>query len=298
MICGATATGKTGLSLALAQRLPGAEIISADSRQVYRGMDIGTAKVSATERAQVPHHGLDLVDPDQPFTAADFQRAALDALRGIAARNGTALLVGGTGLYLRAVARGMPLDQTGRNPDERARLERRLAGEGLHTLVAQLRSSAPAVAAKTDLDNPRRVVRALERMAVAGDRPPPAPRGYPARSVWMGLELDPSENARRIAERARAQFANGLLDEARRLREQYGADVPALSAVGYREAFAVLDGEMTLEQAIDVNIARNRQLARRQRTWFRAEPDVHWLDATAPDLVDSAERVARSVLPS
>jgi tRNA dimethylallyltransferase len=298
VICGATATGKTGLSLALAQRLPGAEIISADSRQVYRGMDIGTAKVTESERAAVPHHGLDLVDPDQPFTAAQFQGAALDALRGIAARAGTALLVGGTGLYLRAVARGMRLAETGRNPDERAQLERRLAGEGLHRLVAQLRSSAPAVAARTDLENPRRVVRALERVAVAGDRPPPAPRGYPARSVWVGLQLDASENARRIAERARAQFANGLLDEARHLREQYGPDVPALSAVGYREAFGVLDGQLTLEQAIDVNIARNRRLARRQRTWFRAEPEVHWLDATAEDLIERAERVARSVLPT
>ena len=296
VICGATATGKTGLSLALAQRLPGSEVISADSRQVYRGMDIGTDKVSAAQRELVPHHGLDLVNPDQPFTAADFQRAAFEALDGIAAREGTALLVGGTGLYVRAVARGMPLDETGRDPGERARLERRLAGEGLHTLVAQLRSSAPSVAARTDLENPRRVVRALERVAVGGDRPAPAPRGYPARSVLIGLQLEPSENVRRIAERARAQFAAGLLDEARRLRDAYGDSLPALSAVGYREAFGVLDGELTLEQAIDVNVARNRQLARRQRTWFRAEPGVRWLDAAAPDLVEQAEQIARTVL--
>jgi tRNA dimethylallyltransferase len=161
VICGATATGKTGLSLELAARIPGAEIISADSRQVYRGMDIGTAKVSAAERALVPHHGLDLVDPDEPFTAADYQLVAVEALHQIAARGGVALLVGGTGLYLRAVARGMALEETGRDAGVRADLERRLAGEGLQVLVADLRRAAPGVAARTDLANPRRVVRAL-----------------------------------------------------------------------------------------------------------------------------------------
>lgn len=296
VICGATATGKTPLSIALARRIHGAEVISADSRQVYRGIDIGTAKATAAERSLVPHHGLDVVDPDEPFSAADYQRVAFAALEAIAARGGVALLVGGTGLYLRAVARGVPLEETGRAPDVRAALERRLSGEGLHSLVAELRMRAPLAAARTDLANPRRVVRALERASVSGDVPPPAPRGYPARSVWIGLELDPSENARRIAERARAQFAAGLVEEARALRQRYDSDLPALSAVGYREAFAHLDGELTLEQAIELNIGRNRQLARRQRTWFRAEPDVHWLDATAPELLDRALTLARTVL--
>jgi tRNA dimethylallyltransferase len=279
------------LSLAVAQRIPGAEIISADSRQVYRGMDIATAKVGAAERALVPHHGLDLVDPDEPFTAADYQRVAFDALTAIAQRGGVAILVGGTGLYVRAVARGVPLEETGRDPEVRAGLDRRLAGEGLHVLVAQLRSQAPAVAKRTDLANPRRVVRALERVAVQGDQPPPEPRGYPARSLWIGLELDPRENARRIEERARAQFAAGLLDEAARLRERYDEDLPSFSAVGYREAFDALDGRITVEQAIDINAARNRRLARRQRTWFRNEPDVFWLNAAT----DATERAAQLV---
>jgi tRNA dimethylallyltransferase len=294
VIGGATATGKTGLSLALAQRIPGAEIVGADSRQVYRGMDIATAKVTAAERALVLHHGIDLVDPDEPFTAADYQRAAFDALAAIASRGGVALLVGGTGLYLRAVARGVPLTETGRDPELRAEIERRLAGEGLHALVAQLRSQAPGVAARTDLANPRRVVRALERVSVSGDAPPPAPRGYPARSVWIGLNLDPSENAHRIEERARAQFATGLLEEAERLRARYDPSLPAFSATGYREAFDHLDGLITLEQAIERNVARNRQLARRQRTWFRSEPDIHWLDATSPSLVDETFEIAVS----
>ena len=296
VIAGATATGKTYLSLALAERIPGAEVISADSRQVYRGLDIGTAKVTAAERARVPHHGIDLVDPDQPFTAADYQRAALDALAEIAARGGVALLVGGTGLYLRTVARGVPLTETGRDSALRAELEARLERKGLASLAEELIAEAPNVAKQTDLGNPRRVVRALERVSVAGDRPPPAPRGYPARSVWIGLSLDPSENARRIAERARAQFAGGLIEEARGMRAKYGPSLRAFSATGYEEAFDLLDGRLTLEEALERNITRNRQLARRQRTWFRAEPDVNWLDAASPTLVDDAYVIARTAL--
>jgi tRNA dimethylallyltransferase len=249
-------------------------------------MDIATAKVTPAEQALVPHHGIDLVDPDEAFTATDYQRAAFDALVAIASRNGVALLVGGTGLYLRAVARGMPLDETGRDEQVRVELEQRLADDGLAPLVAELVERAPGVASMTDLANPRRVVRALERASVAGDRPPPAPRGYPARSVWVGLSLDSSENARRIAERARAQFHGGLLEEARALRDRYGEALRALSATGYREAFDVLDGRAALDEAIERNIARNRQVARRQRTWFRAEPDINWLDASSPSLVN------------
>jgi len=296
VICGATATGKTGLSLDLAERIAGAEIISADSRQVYRGMDIGTAKVGARDRARVPHHGLDLVDPDQPFTAADFRLAALDALRGIARRGGVALMVGGTGLYLRAVARGVRLEETGRDEQVRAELQQRLAGEGLQVLVAQLRAAAPRVAARTDLANPRRVVRALERVTIQGDRPPPAPRGYPARSVWIGLQADAALNREWIAHRARAQFESGLLDEADGLRRRYDPALRSFSAFGYREAFAVLDGQLTLDEAIALDATRTNGFARRQRTWFRSEPGIEWLDATRPDLGRQARLIVeRSV---
>jgi tRNA dimethylallyltransferase len=284
VICGPTATGKTGLSLELAERLGKAEIISADSRQVYRGLDIGTAKVSAADRARVAHHGLDLADPDERFTAADFERHADQALRAIANRGHVALLVGGTGLYLRAVGRGLPLAETGRDPALRARLEARLESEGLPPLVAQLRRQAPAAAAKTDLSNPRRVVRALERMMVVGDRPPPAPRGYPARITWLGLDAGRSVHDDWIASRARAQFESGLLDEAAALRAGFATDLPAFSAVGYREAFAVLEGTIDIERAIERTTLRTRQLARRQRTWFRAEPDITWLDSAADPL--------------
>jgi tRNA dimethylallyltransferase len=277
VICGPTATGKTALSLALAERIPGAEIISADSRQVYRGMDIGTAKVSVADRERVPHHGLDLVDPDQPFTAADYQRHAHHALGAIAKRGGVALLVGGSGLYLRAVARGLPLDETGRDPRVRQELESRLVGEGLHTLVAELRSRAPRVAAGTDLNNPRRVTRALERALVVGDQPPPEPRGYAGRVAWLGLDAERPLHDEWIARRAKRQFESGLLDEAAALRAKYPQSLSAFSAVGYREAFGVLDGTLTVDQAIDRTITRTRQFARRQRTWFRGEPDVSWL---------------------
>jgi tRNA dimethylallyltransferase len=284
VIAGATATGKTALSLQLAEAIPGAEIISADSRQVYRGMDIGTAKVPAADRARVPHHGLDLVDPDQPFSAADYQRTARDALEQIASRGGVAILVGGTGLYLRAVARGFALGDTGHDPETRAELEERLSAEGISPLANELRRLAPTVAATTDLANPRRVVRALERARLHGDTPPPAPRGYPARQVWVGLQVHPSIRDSWIADRARAQFATGLIEEAAALKERYDTDLRAFSAVGYREGFAVLSGEMARDEAIERTITRTRQFARRQRTWFRAEPDIHWLDAASGSL--------------
>jgi tRNA dimethylallyltransferase len=257
-------------------------------------MDIGTAKVTAEQRALVPHYGLDLADPDEAFTAADFQQAAELALHAIAAKGGVALLVGGTGLYLRAVARGLALDQTGRDMAVRAELEERLAGEGLNALVAQLRSAAPSVAAQTDLANPRRVVRALERVGVHGDRPPPEPRGYPARSVWIGLQADPAQHRDWITQRARAQFAAGLLDEAAALRQRYDPGLRAFSAMGYREAFAVLDRELSLETAIERDAIRTWQFARRQKTWFRAEPDVVWLDAPG-DLATIRDHVKRVV---
>ena len=295
VICGPTATGKTGLSLALAEHLPGAEIISADSRQVYRGTDIGTAKVSAADRARIPHHGLDLADPDERFSVADFRRHALAALHGIAQRGGMAILVGGTGLYIRAVARGIALEEEGSDLAARATYERRLAGEGLHTLVAELRSRAPTVAARTDTANPRRVLRALERVDVVGDRPPPAPAGYPAPSVWIGLDTDTATNDRWIAERAAAQLGGGLLEETAALRQRFDTSAPAFSAIGYGEALAVLDGALARDDALALMIRRTRQLARRQRTWLRAEPGVEWLDAAAEPL-PAALAVARRIV--
>jgi tRNA dimethylallyltransferase len=284
VIAGATATGKTGLSLRLAGRIPGAEILSADSRQVYRGLDIGTAKVSAADRARVPHHGLDLVDPDKPFSVADFARHADTVLRGIAQRGGTAILVGGTGLYLRAVARGLALDQVPSDPALRANVELEFQAEGLAPLVERLRRLAPRLAATVDLRNARRVVRALEIAELQGDRPLPEARGYPGPSVWLGLTVDPPTLREWIARRAREQFDAGLVEEAAAVRARgYPDTLRSLSAIGYPEAFAVLDGRLTREDAIVQDARRNVAFAKRQRTGFRREPDVGWFDTTAAD---------------
>ena len=279
IIAGATASGKTALALQLCTSLSGAEIVSADSRQVYRGMDIATAKPSATELQVAPHHCLDLVAPDVPFTAADYQRAALAALAGIAERGGIALLVGGTGLYLRAIARGYPLDEGSSDPLLRAELEARIAQEGVEALGAELQQRDAAAAGSVDLRNPRRVIRALERAILTGSALPPPPQGYPAPLVWLGLRHQPPAHRRAINARVDEHFAAGLLEEAARLRSRYPEDLPAFSAMGYREAFDVLAGRCDVATARARDAQRTWAYARRQRTWFRSEPDITWLEA-------------------
>jgi tRNA dimethylallyltransferase len=291
VIAGATATGKTELGIALARGMAGAEIVSADSRQVYRGMDIATAKPTPAERAAAPHHGLDLVDPDERFTLADYRRAALRALMGIAERGGLGLLVGGTGLYLRTIARGLPLGHSDSDPELRARLDERFEQGGLDPLVAELRSIDPGGAATIDLRNPRRVVRALERATLTGSAVPPEPEGYPAPVIWLGLRLDDVEHRGRIAARIDEHFAAGLLDEAERLRARYPEDLTAFSAMGYREAFDVLAGRTDVAAAKAADAGRTWSYARRQRTWFRSEPGITWLQAG-----EGAVSAARAVL--
>ena len=297
VVAGPTATGKTELGIRLAEWLMGQgraiTVISADSRQVYRGLDIGTAKVGEADRRRVPHAGLDLVDPDERFAVSDFAAHATSVIRDLAGRDGVALLVGGTGLYLRAVARGVDLAALPDDPAVRAHLEAEFAASGLAPLVTRLGSIAPTLAAQTDLANPRRVIRALEIAELRGDGPRPAPRGYAGPSVWLGLDLPTEDHRRRIAARARAQFDAGLIDEAVALRERYDPRLPAFSAIGYREAWAVADGAITREVAIEVDARRNAAFAKRQRTWFRAEPDVTWLDGT--DAFDAALELARRV---
>lgn len=297
MIAGATATGKTALSLSLA-RVLGAEIVSADSRQVYTGMDIGTAKVPAATRRAIPHHGLDLVAPDEAFSVADYARSARAALELIARRGRVALLVGGTGLYLRSVARAVAFEPASSDPAVRGELERRLREGGLASLRAELQLRAPRLARATDLANPRRVVRALERAVLLGDRPVPRPAGYAGQLTWLGLRAEPDEHRAAIARRAAEQFAGGLLDEARRLLESHPPELPAFSAFGYREAFAVVQGEADVETAVARTAERTRAYARRQATWFRSEPGIHWLDAADPDLDKRAlEQIYRVLGP-
>ena len=298
VVAGPTATGKTELGIRLGEWLIGqgraTAVISADSRQVYRGLDIGTAKVSEADRRRVPHQGLDLVDPDERFAVSDFVAHAQEVLHDLRGRDGVALLVGGTGLYLRAVARGLDLAALPDDPAVRARLQAEFEAEGLEPLAARLEQTAPKLAAQTHLANPRRVIRALEIAELRGDGPRPAPRGYIGRSVWLGLDVPADEHRRRIAVRARAQFDAGLIDEAVALRERYDPGLPAFSAIGYQEAWAVADGAITPEQAIEQDARRNAAFAKRQRTWFRAEPDVRWLGATDP--FDEAVGLVRGVV--
>jgi len=292
VVAGATASGKTALSLGLAEALAGrgipAEIISADSRQVYRGMDIGTAKVTPAERARVPHHGLDLVDPNQPFSVADFADHASDALAGIAERGAVAILAGGTGFYLRAIARGLAVDELPWDADVRVAIEAALVADGLPTLVSELRSLAPTRAAVVDLHNPRRVVRALEIARLRGDAPLPEPRGYGRPVLWLGLSVAPPVLRERIRCRARAQFEAGLIDETRALLALFDATLFSFSGIGYAEARAVVEGRLSPEEAVAEDIRRNVHFASRQATWFRREPDICWLDATTEMPIDQA----------
>jgi tRNA dimethylallyltransferase len=297
VIAGATATGKTGLSLALAEGLRArgiaAEIVSADSRQVYRGMDIGTAKVTPEERARVPHHGLDLVEPDVAFSVSDYACHAAAALSGIAERGAVAILVGGTGFYLRSVARGLAVDDLPWDPAVRASVEARLAAGGLPALVAELHDLAPTRAAAVDLRNPRRVVRALEIALLRGDAPLPQPRGYGRPVLWLGLQVEPPVLRERIRARARAQFDAGLVEETRALAARYDPSLPSFSSIGYAESLALIAGRLSRDEAIAEDARRNVLLARRQGTWFRGEPGIEWLDATVERPVDRViERVA------
>ena len=298
VVAGPTATGKTDLGIRLGEWLIAegrpATVISADSRQVYRGLDIGTAKVSLADRRRVPHAGLDLVDPDERFAVSDFSAHARGVLEDLATRDGVALLVGGTGLYLRAVARGLDLEALPDDPAIRARLEAEFEAEGLEPLAARLRATAPTLASETHIANPRRVIRALEIAELRGDGPRPRPRGYGGPAAWIGLDVVGDEHRRRIARRAGEQFDAGLIDEAVALRERYDPSLPAFSAIGYQEAWAVADGAITREAAIERDARRNVAFAKRQRTWFRAEPDVAWIDATEP--YDQALDVVKGVI--
>ncbi len=182
------------------------------------------------------HHGLDLVDPDEPFSVADFVAHAAAALADLRKRDGVAILAGGTGLYLRAIARGIDTAALPSDRAVRARLEAELDEAGLEPLVIRLQAMAPSLAATVDLRNPRRVVRALEIAELQGDAPRPPARGYAGPVVWLGLDTEPVAHAAIVTARARAQFEGGLLDEARDLRERFDPGLPAFSAIGYREA--------------------------------------------------------------
>jgi tRNA dimethylallyltransferase len=241
-------------------------------------MDVGTAKPTPAEQRRVPHHLLDLVAPDEPFTAADWVRLARRLVVEVAARGRLPLVVGGTGLYVSALVHGFRFGAHPGSGEIRARLEADLAEHGISALGERLRSLAPEVAARTALRNPRRVLRALER-AAAGDLVPPGTDPYAGAVTLIGLERPPQVLEAAIATRTARLFRDGLLEETSALLAAgYAADLPALSGHGYREAARYLMGEGSLEEAIATTALRTRQYARRQRTWLRREPEIRWLD--------------------
>lgn len=271
--------------MAVARTRPDVEIVSVDSMQVYRGMDIGTAKPSADDRAEVRHHLLDLVDPWETFDVASFQAAFRHTLGGIEERGHRALLVGGTGLYHRAVTDD--LDIPARYPAVRAALDTELDTQALHRRLAEL---DPPAASRMEPTNRRRVLRALE-VTVGSGRPFSSygdglERYSPCRFTLVGLAVAPPLAAARIGRRLRRQMADGFLEEVRRLALlPRPISVTAAQALGYRELLAHLRGDVSLADAVDLAERRTRQFARRQRAWFRRDPRVEWVDAGGePDL--------------
>ncbi|MGZ5296867.1 MAG: tRNA (adenosine(37)-N6)-dimethylallyltransferase MiaA [Actinomycetota bacterium] len=279
-LVGPTAVGKTDLSLALAEIMD-AEIVSVDSMLVYRGMDVGTAKPSVSERARVPHHLIDVVEPSEPFSVARFQEEAREALERIGARSRPALLVGGSGLYLRAVVDD--LEFPGTDPAIRSELERQAEALGPERMYERLAASDPVAAARIDPSNVRRTVRALEVPAVTGrafSTFAQAWERYDAGAVRAaGLRMRRDALIARIGVRVGSMLDAGWLDEVRSLVERgFGGWLTSTQAIGYAELARHLRGDMTLQAAVEATIKRTGNLARRQMSWFRRDPRIRWFD--------------------
>jgi tRNA dimethylallyltransferase len=295
-VAGPTASGKTALALALAHRFAG-EIVNADSRAFYRGMDIGTAKPTAAERAAAPHHLIDVANPDEVCSLGWFLERARTALAEIARGGRLPLVVGGTGQYVRALSEGWDPPHVPPDPKFRALLERRIDAEGLPVLAAELRRLDPSAATRIDMKNPRRVVRALEvALNPSGRRTSPRPAPRP-RSLILGIAVEREELYRRIDARVDAMFEAGLVEEVRGLLARgYDCALPAFSAIGYREVCGHLSGDLTLEEARSRTKLNTHRLARTQAAWFRrSDPRITWLDA-GPGLTDAAIDAVRLFL--
>lgn len=281
-IVGATAVGKTTLSIQLARRLQG-EIVSADSRQVYRGMDIGTAKPSPAERAAAPHHLIDVVQPDEPFSLATYQELAYAAIADITAQGRMPLLVGGTGQYLAAVLEGWQIPRVPPQPELRARLEQEAHEEGAAALHARLQQVDPQAAASILPDNVRRVIRALEVYMVTGEpisvqqkRQPP-----PYHITTLYLTMPRADLYARIDARVDAMVAAGLFEEVGRLRDQgYTWELPAMSGLGYIQLRPYFEGSATQAACVQQLKYDTHAFARRQDSWFRRLPGLVRVPAT------------------
>lgn len=294
VVVGPTASGKTALALRLARRL-GGEVVGADAYQIYRGMDVGTAKPTAAALAGVRHHLLDVADPDEHFDAHRYLILAREALAGVAARGATAIVAGGTGLYARALVRGLA-DMPGADAALRASLEARAAAEGRAALHGELARVDPAYAARISPNDLVRIVRALEVHALTGrtitavhEEHARQPDAHPA--LWLGLDPGQDRLRARIEARTAQMFEAGFEAEVRRLLAAgYGPALPPLRALGYGAVCRLVEGEIDEPEARRLTCRDTGHYARRQRNWFRHEPDVHWLatpdDPAADELVD------------
>lgn len=295
VLLGATASGKTALSLRLAERFHG-EIVSCDSVAVYRELEIGTAKPSREERARVPHHMLDVADPDQHYTAGDYSRDARQVLAGIAARGHTPIVAGGTGLYLRALVDGLFAGPQ-RSEELRERLRQRAEKRGSAYLSRLLQRFDAVSAARIHPNDTPKVIRAIE-VSIAARQPMSAAwkagrdplRGF--RILRIGLDPPRSELYARIEQRAAEMFACGLVEETRHLLDRYGEACRPLGSLGYKQAAMLVRGELSLEAAVAQTKQAHRNYAKRQATWFRREPDVHWLMDFGDDAAVAAEAFA------
>lgn len=282
VIVGETASGKSALAVELAKRYDG-EIIAADSRTVYKGMDIGTAKPTVAERQGVVHHGFDIVSPDGQFTAYDFQQLAKKAIGDVASRRKLPIIVGGTGLYIDAFLYGFTFRQL---PDKRTR-------KGLQQLAVpelQERVRAAGLPLPANAANPRHLARLLE----SGVSPRQNRRLRP-RTLVLGLKLERTELERRIVRRVESMFASGLIEETARLDARYGGNIEALRTPGYRAVMAYLSSAISLNEAKQQFVRADLQLAKRQRTWFKRNKDIHWLTPDDP-LAEAGDLVTTFLL--
>lgn len=286
VICGATATGKSGLALALAQRLSSV-ILSADSRQVYREFDIGTAKPTRQEQQQVPHYLIDICDPTETLTLADYQAEAqrlIALVQGVSPSPSIPFLVGGTGLYIKSIVRGLLIPRVAPQPGLRSQLSE-LGQPFCYELLQQV---DPMAASKIHPNDQVRTLRALEVFYVSGkpisqqqgERPP----AYAILQIGLDAEMDALE--RRIARRTAQMIEAGFVAEVERLCQKYGPALPLLNTLGYQEMKQYLAGDLSLRAAEAQIVLHTRQFAKQQRTWFRADSTIEWFDADAPDLTD------------
>lgn len=281
VICGATATGKTETAISLAKQL-NSIILSADSRCVYKEFNIGTAKPTAIDRQSVPHYLIDICDPTETLTVADYQQQAQILISQYHQQGIIPLLVGGTGLYIKAIVRGLKIPRVGPHPELRTQLQ----SLGQNQLYAMLQQVDRAAAEKIHPNDPVRTLRALEVFYVTG-RPISQQQGEnppPYQILQIGLDCQPEILQQRIEQRTTKMLDAGWLDEVKYLGVKYGWDLPLLATLGYQELKQYLTGQVSFQEAKDLIVIHTRQFAKRQRTWFRAIPEIKWVDAGASNL--------------